>query len=144
AVPFALAVTGHDQVDVGEAGPSAVASFRLQGDGTLTPESLVATGQHATCWLVSDGPLLFAGNAASATESSLVASPAGALALTATTATDPGTVDAASSPHGHYLYVQTGAGGIVDEFAVGLGGSLTELGSVTVPDAVGGEGIATS
>ena len=53
-------------------------------------------------------------------------------------------VDAATSPEGRYLYVQTGANGIVDEFAVGFGGSLTEVGSVTVPGAVGGEGIATS
>ncbi|MGH2836155.1 MAG: hypothetical protein ACRDKD_08070 [Solirubrobacteraceae bacterium] len=40
--------------------------------------------------------------------------------------------------------MQTGANGIVDEFAVGFGGALTPLGSVTVPDAAGGEGIATS
>ena len=31
--------------------------------------------------------------------------------------------------------------GIVDEFAVGAGASLTEIGAVTVPGAVGGEGI---
>lgn len=144
AVPFALAFAGRDQVDVGEAGTNSVASFTLRGDGTLTPDTVVATGQSATCWLVSDGALLFAGNAGSATESSLAASPSGALTLNGATGTDPGTVDAATSPHGHYLYVQTGAGGIVDEFAVGFGGSLTELGSVTVPGAVGGEGIATS
>jgi len=29
----------------------------------------------------------------------------------------------------------------VDEFGVGAGGSLTPIGSVTVPGAVGGEGI---
>jgi hypothetical protein len=40
--------------------------------------------------------------------------------------------------------VQTGAHGIVDEYRVGDDGSLTPLGSVTVPDAVGGEGIAAS
>jgi hypothetical protein len=39
---------------------------------------------------------------------------------------------------------QLGLNGIVDEFSVGSGGSLTEVGSVTVPSAVGGEGIATS
>jgi hypothetical protein len=37
--------------------------------------------------------------------------------------------------------VQTGAAGIVDEFAIGAGGALSRIGSVTVPDAVGGEGI---
>jgi len=143
-VPFSLAFQGFNQVDVGEAGPNAVASFELHGNGTLTQVSSVATGGAATCWLVADGPQLFAGNAGSATESSVSSSWSGALSLTATTNTDPGTVDAATSPEGRYLYVQTGANGIVDEFAVGFGGSLTEVGSVTVANAVGGEGIATS
>jgi hypothetical protein len=143
-VPFALAFQGRDQVDVGEAGVNAVASFELNGNGTLTPLSSVATGGAATCWLVADGATLFAGNAGSGTESSVQSSWSGQLSLAATTSTDPGTVDATTSPDGRDLYVQTGANGIVDEFAVGFGGSLTEVGSVTVPNAVGGEGIATS
>ena len=57
------------------------------------------------------------------------------------TSTDGGTVDAAVSGDGHFLYVQTGAAGIVDEFAVGAGGALSSIGTVTVPGAVGGEGI---
>jgi hypothetical protein len=143
-VPFSLAFEGNNQVDVGEAGPNAVASFALHGNGTLQPLDSVATGGAATCWLVADGPLLFAGNAGSATENSLLESPFGAMVLTATTATDPGTVDAAPSPDGRYLYIQTGGNGIVDEFRVGFAGTLSEVGSVTVPNAVGGEGIATS
>jgi hypothetical protein len=37
--------------------------------------------------------------------------------------------------------VQTGAEGVVDEFAVGAQGALSPIGSVTVPAGVGGEGI---
>jgi hypothetical protein len=37
--------------------------------------------------------------------------------------------------------VQTGAAGIVDEFSVAAQGALSEIGSVTVPGAIGGEGI---
>ena len=37
--------------------------------------------------------------------------------------------------------MQTGGAGIVDEFGVSAGGSLTKIGSVTVPGAAGGEGI---
>jgi 6-phosphogluconolactonase (cycloisomerase 2 family) len=124
-VPFSVAFEGANQVDVGEAGPNAVASFELHGNGTLTTLSSAATGGAAT-------------------ESSVLSTWSGALSLAATTSTDPGTVDAATSPDGRYLYVQTGANGIVDEFAVGFGGSLAEVGSVTVANAVGGEGIATS
>jgi hydrogenase maturation factor len=39
------------------------------------------------------------------------------------------------------LYVQTCGKGIVDEFQVNANGSLTEVGSVIVTGAVGGEGI---
>ncbi len=65
----------------------------------------------------------------------------GQLALLGATATDPGTVDASASSDGRFLYVQTGALGIVDELDVNPNGSLTEIGAVTVPGAVGGEGI---
>jgi hypothetical protein len=42
------------------------------------------------------------------------------------------------------IYVQTGKAGLVDEFAVAADGSLTALGSVTVPGGAGGEGIAAA
>ena len=50
-------------------------------------------------------------------------------------------MDAAASSDGSFLYVQAGAAGIVDAYRIGAGGSLTRVGSVTVPGAVGGEGI---
>ena len=53
-------------------------------------------------------------------------------------------MDASAAAGGRFLYVQTGGNGIVDEFSVGGAGGLTEIGSVTVPDAVGGEGIVAS
>jgi hypothetical protein len=70
--------------------------------------------------------------------------PAGALTASGTAATDAGTVDAAASGDGRYLYVQAGGAGDVDVFRTGPDGTLTETGSVTVPGAVGGEGIAAS
>ena len=53
----------------------------------------------------------------------------------------PGTVDASASANGQFLYVQTGGNGIVDEFQVGVNGTLTAIGSVSVAGAAGGEGI---
>jgi hypothetical protein len=84
----------------------------------------------------------FVSNAGSASETGYSVSGAGQLTLLTTTPTDPGTVDAAATPGGQFLYVQTGGNGVVDEFAAGSNGALTEIGSVTVADAVGGEGIA--
>ena len=68
----------------------------------------------------------------------------GQLSLLGNTATDPGAVDAASAAGGRFLYVQAGGNGIVDEFSVAADGALTKVGAVTVPGAVGGEGIVAS
>jgi hypothetical protein len=142
-VPFALAFEGGNQVAVADAGNNAVQTLRLGPGGVLAPISSVPTGQAATCWVVADGPLLFAGNAGSGSESGLL-DRGGSLSLLGATTTDAGTVDGAVSPDGRYLYIQTGAAGIVDEFGVGVAGALTKIGSVTVPNGAGGEGIATS
>ena len=118
-----------------------MATFTLHADGTVTQLDQVATGQAATCWVVADEAALFASNAGSGNVTRLTADAAGQLTVLGQTSTDPGTVDAAVSPQGRYLYVQTGGNGIVDEFQVDHG-NLTEIGSVTVANAAGGEGIA--
>ncbi len=107
----------------------------------MTPIDAVGTGQAATCWVAQAQGFYYASNAGSASVSQYSESTSGSLGLLGQTATDPGTVDAAASLGGQYLYVQTGGNGIVDEFHVGGNGSLAEIGSVTVTGAVGGEGI---
>ena len=143
-VPFGVTFDAGGHLVVAEAGDDAVATFTVKADGTLTLADRAATGQAATCWIASDGSLFYASNAGSGTLSGYADNGSGTLQPTGTTATDPGTVDAAFSPDGQYLYAETGANGIVDEFRVGPAGSLTEIGSVTVPGAVGAEGIAAS
>ena len=129
---------------VAEAGDNAVATFTINPNGTLTLAGRAATGQAATCWIARDGSLFYASNAGSGTLSGYGDDGSGTLQPLGTTATNAGTVDATSSADGQYLYAETGANGIVDEFRVGSGGSLTEIGSVTVPGAAGAEGIAAS
>jgi 6-phosphogluconolactonase (cycloisomerase 2 family) len=144
AVPFGIAYDAAGNVVIAEAGPSALATFALHANGKLTALGQVPTGQAATCWVVPDNHHLFASNTGSASVSRYSSAAHGKLTLLGNTSTDPGPVDAAVSPHGRYLYVQTGGNGIVDEFSVGKGGSLTQIGSVTVANAAGGEGIATA
>ena len=142
AVPFGFVNTGAHQIALVEAGTNAVVTDRVNGDGTLTQLASYATGQAATCWIATSGDgLLYASNAGSADETGLRLGNGGALTGLGQTGTDAGTVDAAAAPGGQYLYIQTGGSGIVDEYRVGSTGSLTEIGSVTVPGAVGGEGI---
>jgi Lactonase, 7-bladed beta-propeller len=142
-VPFGISYDTSGDLVIAEAGLDALATFSVAGDGTVSAISAVPDGQAATCWVAAAGQYLFAGNAGSATETGY-SSAAGQLTLIADTSTNAGTVDASATPDGHFLYVQTGGAGIVDEFSVGAGGLLTSLGSVTVPGAVGGEGIVAS
>ena len=143
-VPFAISFDVHGNLVIAEAGTNALATFTISGHGTLTKLDAVGTGKMATCWVAPAGTFLFASNAGSADVSGFTSSAGGQLSLLGATGTDPGTVDASAAAGGRFLYVQTGGDGIVDEFSVSGTGALTAIGSVTVPDAVGGEGIVAS
>ena len=143
-VPFAITFDPAGHLVIADAGTNALSTFTLGSDGTVTLIDSVGTGQAATCWVALAGGTLYASNAGSANVSGYTSSASGQLTLLGQTATDPGTVDAAATPDGAFLYVQTGGNGIVDEFSVGTGGSLTSVGSATVAGAAGGEGIAAS
>jgi 6-phosphogluconolactonase (cycloisomerase 2 family) len=140
-VPFGFAFDRYGHLVVTEAGPNAVATFHVAGNGTLTQLGAIATGQAATCWITPADGALYASNAGSGTESELRADATGALTLLGAAPTDAGTVDAAASLDGRYLYVQAGGPGAVDAYRVNPDGTLTATGSVTVPGAAGGEGI---
>jgi DNA-binding beta-propeller fold protein YncE len=144
SVPFAITFDRAGHLVIAEAGPSALVTFGLNWDGTLTQLDSLASGQNGLCWVTAAGPLFFTGNTAANSTSGYETAANGQLTLLGATPTDPGAVDGAATVDGRYLYVQTGGKGIVDEFAVNAAGSLTEIGSVAVAGAVGGEGIATS
>jgi 6-phosphogluconolactonase (cycloisomerase 2 family) len=142
AVPFAVEFDRQGRLLVTEAGSNSLASFELAPSGTIAQLDSVATEQQATCWIVRAGGRFYVSNAGSGSLSGFQPQVGGAvLAPLGNTSTDGGTVDASAPAGGHVLYVQTGAGGIVDEFAIEADGALTKVGSVTVPGGVGGEGI---
>lgn len=140
-VPFAISFDRAGHLVIAEAGTNALATFKLNPDRTIAQLASVPTGQAATCWVAPAGGLFYASNAGSASVSGFQSGGGGQLTLLGNTTTDAGTVDASASSDGHFLYVQTGAAGIIDEFHVNADGSLTSLGSVTAPGAAGGEGI---
>jgi 6-phosphogluconolactonase (cycloisomerase 2 family) len=143
-VPFAGTFDARGNYLLAEAGPNAVASYDVRRDGKLDLIARAATGQNATCWIVRTGSNVYTSNAGSNSLSGFHDNGSGHLQALGHTSTDGGTVDATASSDGRYLYAQTGQNGIVDEFQVGPHGALTKIGSVTVPGAVGGEGIAAS
>ena len=140
-VPFAVSFDAEGNLVVAEAGTNALATYALAPDGSLTLLHRAATGQAATCWVARAGSFFYASNAGSASESGFSSGPGGELTLLGATPTDAGTVDAAATPDGAFLYVQAGGQGLVDAFRINADGSLTALGSVTVPNGAGGEGI---
>lgn len=141
AVPFAVSFDSAGRLLVAEAGPNAVASFTVGATGTLTPVGSVATGQAATCWITGDGTVFYASNAGSGNVTT-VTDADGTLTAAGNTATGPGSIDGSISGDGRFLYVQSGRDGQVHGFRIGADGALTPTGSVTVPNAIGGEGIA--
>jgi DNA-binding beta-propeller fold protein YncE len=106
----------------------------------LQPVAQAFTGQAATCWVIAVNGRLYLSNAGGGTVSVFDS----ALTPIGLTARRAGAVDSASSPDGRFLYVQTGAAGGVDAFRIAPDGRLTPAGSVTVPWAAGGEGIAAT
>ena len=141
-VPFAVAFDASGHLAVADAGPNAVATYTIHPDGVLVPLAVTPTGQAATCWIAISGRLAVASNAGSGTVTRLTIDAAGRTTRLGDTAAGGGTVDASFTPDGRFLYVQSGAAGEVTAFAVHLDGTVTVRGTVTVPDAVGGEGIA--
>jgi len=137
-VPFGVTFDSQGHLLVAEAA-GALASFQLNENGTLSALDSVKTDQEATCWVTSAAWYHYTSNAGSATLTGFQSAWNGQLTLLGNTATHPGTVDGAST--GDFLYIQGGREGTVDEFQVQAGGSLSNLGSVIVPDAAGGEGI---
>lgn len=142
-IPFSAAFDFTGRLVVAEAGANAIGTFLINSDGTLTTISRATTGESLSCWVVEDGDADYVSNNGSGVVSGFFDNQDGALSSLGNTGTDAGTEDPAVSADGHFIYVQTGATGTVDEFSVNSSnGSLTRIGSVTVPGGAGGEGIA--
>ncbi|RAG87230.1 hypothetical protein DN069_02605 [Streptacidiphilus pinicola] len=145
AVPFGFVPNDRRGIFLTEAGPNALTTIDIRRDGTAQQTAFAATGQAATCWVVAIGDLLYTSNAGSNSVSGFRASDRGRhLTALGYASTDPGTIDAAASPNGRFLYVQTGVNGIIDEFTVNPDGTLTQFGSVNIPGGAGSEGIAAT
>lgn len=143
-VPFAADFDARGHLVLSEAGPSVVASFEINHNGTLSLLDEEETGQAATCWVIAAGSRFYASNTGSDNLSGYDGSFAGLLTPLGLTPTGPAPVDATATADGRFLYVQTGANGFVDGFRINPDGSLSSVGSTAVPNAIGGEGIAST
>jgi hypothetical protein len=146
-VPFAFTFEpGSQRLVSGEAGISAVSTYVVGSDGTLSDPHSLSDGQVALCWITRVRGYYYVSNTGSNTVSGYTIGPGGEPSLVTPTGvvagTEDGPTDSASSGD-QFLYVETGIAGTVDEFRVNDDGTLTRIGTVTgLPPGV--EGIAAA
>jgi 6-phosphogluconolactonase (cycloisomerase 2 family) len=146
-VPFGIAFDAADHLAIAQAGGSTVATYTVNGDSTLTPIGTVGDGQAALCWIAATDDSFYVANAGgdgtgtNGSVSGYHVDSSGQLALFTTSFTDKGATDLAITPSGRYLFVDTGAAGIVDSFAINADGTLSALAPMVVPGGADLEGI---
>jgi 6-phosphogluconolactonase (cycloisomerase 2 family) len=146
-VPFAFTFTPSGRLADGEAGVSAVTTYQVNADGTLTDPKLLGDNQAALCWIQAARGFYYVANTGSDTLSGYRISADGQPTLIGVTGivatTEPGPIDLTSPPDSQFLYGETGTTGTVDEYRVNVDGTLTKLGVITgLPPGL--EGIASN
>jgi len=143
-VPFGAVFDRQGHLLVVEAA-GALGDYTVNGNGTLTQLDSTVTGQAASCWIVYSRGYAYVSNAGSGTIGTFGSLAGGQLYEPfGNTGTDPGAVDATVAGGGRYLYVQAGAEGLLDEYRIEASGTPVQIGSLAVPGAAGGEGIAAA
>ncbi|MGC2485021.1 MAG: beta-propeller fold lactonase family protein [Acidimicrobiales bacterium] len=144
-LPFSFVFDAKGNVVATEAGASAVTTYKVNNNGSLTSLGTVGDGQSALCWISGANGYFFGSNAGSGNVSVFSENSSGAPVLLSSTPTPAhaGTTDSVVSPDGHFLYVESGGAGTIDAFAIGTGGALTPIETLfNIP--VASEGLAIS
>jgi len=157
---FAAVFTQTSQLlvaDDGAAGTSALSSYRIASNGTVSDtQPSLPDAQTAACWvaiaprngLFGDtagiGTNVFVDNAGSGTMASYEVLPDGRLAFFGNTSAGVGAkpLDNAVSSDGRYLYVLDGNLNQISVFSIGADAQLSPVGATPIP--AGSAGIAAS
>lgn len=146
-VPFGFVFDRFGDLVLTEAGTNSLTTYAIHPNGTVSERASVTNGEAALCWVARAGRFAYGANAGSGVVTGYAIGAGGVPSIIGETVTDPGSIDLAATPNGSFLYVETGAGDIVDGFAVQADGSLLSIGSSVAPELPGHtglEGIAVS
>jgi 6-phosphogluconolactonase (cycloisomerase 2 family) len=146
AVPFGFSISSKGYLFVSEAPQSALSSYKINANGTVTPATAsLVNHQAAACWVVlsKDEKFAYTANAASNSISGYRIGANGALSLLNTTGltatTDAHPLDMAVTNNGRFLYSLDTAAMTIVGFRTGADGSLTRVSSIGgLPVAVTG------
>jgi len=144
-VPFAFVFDPQGHLVIVNAAFGNLSTYTVNGNGSLSLVSAGASdGQIAACWVIGTKGNFYAANTGSGSLSRYTIDNNGTVALRSPLAATgiPGAIDMAVS--GRFLYAQSGGSGSVKAFGVNSFGSLTPIGSWTVPDGSSQEGIAAA
>lgn len=149
STPFGFGFDKRGHAIVSEAATGAVSSYDVASDGMLAviSASVLATGQHAACWIAvtKNGKYAYTTNAASGTISGYSISQNGSLSLldaNGVTAQTGGTpIDMDDSVDSKYLYVFNTGLHVINIFKIKADGSLAHVDD-TLGLPVGAAGIA--
>jgi len=135
STPYGFAFTRAGTLVVSEAGPGALSSYTVSGAGATVVSGTVLDNQSAPCWVAvaEGGQYAFTTNAHSNSISTYQVASNGTLTLQASIGATTGAAPtdmAVTTSTGHYLLVYDAGASEIDEFALGAGGSLTEIASV--------------
>jgi 6-phosphogluconolactonase (cycloisomerase 2 family) len=132
-VPFAFTFAHDKRLVMGEAAVSAVTTYVVNDDGTLSEPHSLSDGQAALCWITRVRGFYYVSNTGSNNISGYRIGPDGQPTLIGPTGvvatTETGPIDSAQSGN-RFLYVETGISGTVDEYRVNDDGTLTDIGEV--------------
>ena len=145
-VPFAFVFDHARRMVLNFAGTSALETFNVNPDNTITPVSTpVSDTQAALCWATPARGYEYTSNTGSGSVSQFKVAGDGTVVLVNATAASNilGATDSAATG-GRFLYVQSGTSGTVHAFSIGDGGSLTRIQIANIPDGGSQEGIAAN
>ncbi len=146
-VAFAFVFDSEGQLVIVNAAFGNLSTYEVNGNGSLSLISAGASsGQQGACWVTAADGNFYTGNTGSANLSRYSIDENGTVTLGNPLAATgiPGAIDMAVSRGGQFLYTQSGGSGSVKAFAVSEDGSLSPIGSWTVPDGGSQEGIVAT
>jgi DNA-binding beta-propeller fold protein YncE len=141
-VPFGFTFDDCGHLVVTDAPTSALATYTVQSDGTITPIASLPDGEADMCWVDQVAGHFYVTDTGSDNITGYDIDNAGTPTIFTKIATRGGPTDLIGTRDGGFVYAQVGGAGGIDGFRVKPDGTLAQI--ITLSDLHGMEGIAAT